>query len=295
MDVRQLAYFLAIVDNGGFNRAARHLHLAQPSLSQAIGGLERHLGVLLFHRIGRRAVLTDAGRALIEPARQVLRDIDTAQATIASLKGLGSGVVDVVSMPSPSLEPLSTIIDRFSQRHPQVSVRVRAEPTPGPVMDAVRTGVAELGLLGAPHPVEAAGIRTHVLEAQRFVLILRPDPPITAKDHATAADLAGVSLIVGQQGTGQRQVVDEIVAQGVDVHIAVEAEHREAILPLVLKGVGAAVMTEAWAPLARTAGLRVLPLEPPSLLHICLVHRCARLTPAAEAFLDVAKTGSHPH
>ncbi len=243
MDVRQLVYFLAIVDHGGFNRAAQHLHLAQPSLSQAIAGLERHLGVLLFHRIGRGAVLTDAGRALIEPARQVLRDVDAAQATIASLKGLGSGAVDVVSMPSPSLEPLSTIIERFQQRHPQVSVRVRAESTPGSVMDAVRIGVAELGLLGAPRPIKADGFRTHVLEAQPFILILRPDHPVAAKDCATPADLAGVRLIVGQRGTGQRQLVDEIVAQGFEVSIAVETEHREAMLPLVLKGVGGAVMT----------------------------------------------------
>lgn len=288
MEVRQLAYFLAIVDQGGFNRAAKHLNLAQPSLSQAISGLERHLGVLLFHRTGRRAVLTDAGRALIEPARQVLRDVDSAQATIASLKGLGAGVVDIVSMPSPSLEPLSTIVGRFKERHPRVLVRVRAAPTPGTVLDAVRIGVAELGLVGAPEPIKADGIQAHVLEAQRFVVVVRRDHPIAEKQYVTPADLEGLDLIVGQRGTRQRQLVDEVMADGVDAHIAVEAEHREAILPLVLKGVGGAVMTEAWTALADAAELRVLPLEPPSHLHICLLHRSARLTPAAGAFVDVA-------
>ena len=63
MDARQLEYFLAIVDHDGFGRAAQHLHIAQPSLSQAIANLERELGIQLFHRIGRGVVLSTGGRA----------------------------------------------------------------------------------------------------------------------------------------------------------------------------------------------------------------------------------------
>jgi Bacterial regulatory helix-turn-helix protein, lysR family len=74
VDVRQLTYFLAVVETMNFGRAAEQLHIAQPSLSQAIGTLERELGVPLFHRVGRGIVLSDAGAQLIEPARQVVRD-----------------------------------------------------------------------------------------------------------------------------------------------------------------------------------------------------------------------------
>src|SRR5690349_4161043 len=110
MDARQLEYFLAIVDHDGFVRAAQHLHVAQPSLSQAIARLERELGVTLFHRIGRGVVLSDAGAELVEPARQVLRDLRTARATMDSVKGLQRGTVELVAMPSPAIEPLSTLI-----------------------------------------------------------------------------------------------------------------------------------------------------------------------------------------
>ena len=67
MDVRQLTYFLAVVETMNFGRAAELLHIAQPSLSQAIGTLERELGVPLFHRVGRGIVLSDAGAQLIDP------------------------------------------------------------------------------------------------------------------------------------------------------------------------------------------------------------------------------------
>lgn len=108
MDTRRLAYFLAVVDHDGFGRAARALHIAQPSLSQAIAGLERELGVPLFHRVGRGVVVSDAGQALIEPARQVLRDLHTARATMDSITGLRRGRVALVTMPSPGIEPLTT-------------------------------------------------------------------------------------------------------------------------------------------------------------------------------------------
>jgi DNA-binding transcriptional LysR family regulator len=85
VDARQLEYFLAIVDHDVFGRAAQQLHVSQPSLSQAVAALERDLGVLLFHRINRGVVISAAGSELIEPARQVLRDLRTTRATMDSL------------------------------------------------------------------------------------------------------------------------------------------------------------------------------------------------------------------
>ena len=152
MDARQLEYFLAIVDHDGFVRAAEHLHVAQPSLSQAIAKLERELGVALFHRIGRGVILSRAGSELVEPARQVLRDLRTARASMESMKGLQRGSVELVAMPSPGIEPLSTLIRRFTRHYPGIRVEVGAAFTPEEVVDDVRQGRCELGLAGSPGP-----------------------------------------------------------------------------------------------------------------------------------------------
>ncbi len=101
MDARQLSYFLAVVDHGGFSRAAEHLFIAQPSLSQAIASLERELAVPLVHRVGRQVVLSEAGKELVGPARLVLRDLETARASVDAVKGIRSGRLDISSMPSP--------------------------------------------------------------------------------------------------------------------------------------------------------------------------------------------------
>ncbi|MFF0223916.1 LysR family transcriptional regulator [Streptomyces sp. NPDC004629] len=292
MDVRQLEYFLAVVDHGGFNRAASALYLAQPSLSQAIQALERDLGSELFHRIGRKAVLTEAGTALIEPARAAVRSLEMARATVESVHGLRSGRVDIAAMPSQSIEPLTGMIRRFAERHPQVSVAIQAAFTPRDVTETVRTGKAELGLVASPVPLPATDVRPYPVMEQRFVLLTPPDGPFPPGSPVRREQLAGQRLIVGQQGTGMRQYVDDLRAAGVEWTLAVQSEHRIALVPLVLGGVGLAVVTDSWREFAERAGALVLDIEPATTLHIALLSRKTALTPAARAFLADAIQGA---
>lgn len=290
MDARQLEYFLAIVDHDGFGRAAQALHIAQPSLSQAIAGLEREVGVPLFHRVGRRVVLSDAGAELIGPARQVLRDLGTAKATMASMKGLRRGRVEVVTMPSPGIEPLGTLIRAFTERHPGISVDAAAAFTPDEVILQVRQGASELGLAGAPQPLRPPGVDVLALQEQDFVLVGAADAQLPDRDPVPVDSLEGVELIASPPGSLMRQVVDDILAAHADVRIVAEVAHRASILPLVLQGTGLAVLPAAWASLARRSGARVVRLDHPARLHIALLSRPARLTPAAHAFLAQART-----
>ncbi|MFD4632356.1 LysR family transcriptional regulator [Streptomyces sp. NPDC058284] len=292
MDIRQLEYFLAIVDSGGFNRAATTLYVSQPSLSQAVRALERDLGSELFHRIGRRAVLTEAGRALIEPAREAVRSLETARASVASVHELHTGRLDVASMPSQAVEPLTTLIRAFSSRHPGVVVALKAAFTTRDVIEAVRTGTVELGLLASAGPLPEKEVTALSLGQQRFVLLVPAGDPLAGRRSVASEELAGRRLIVGQPGTGMRDYVDSLRKQGIEFSVAAEIEHRVALLPLVLAGVGLAVVTESWRELARQAGASVLDIEPATALQIGLVSRRGLLSPAAVAFLDIART--HP-
>ncbi|MGY1833129.1 LysR family transcriptional regulator [Geodermatophilus sp. SYSU D01180] len=297
MDVRQLTYFLAVVETMNFGRAAEQLYIAQPSLSQAIGTLERELGVPLFHRVGRGIRLSDAGAQLVEPARQVVRDLEAARAAALSVRGLQRGRVELVAMPSPGMEPLSTLIRDFTAAHPAMTVTADAAFTPEEVVQAVRTGRAELGLLGAASPPHPGGLRVLLIEDQPLVLVSPPEdgaPPEhgdrgpmgePAMRTVDRAALAGTRLIVSRQGSLMRGLVDDVLASGVDARIVVEVEHRTSIMPLVLAGVGHAVLPSSWAPLAQRSGALVRRIEPAVLLRIALVSRTSTLTPAAQAFV----------
>ncbi len=289
MDARQLRFFLAVIDYQGFSKAAEQLYIAQPSLSQAIAGLERELGVALFHRVGRGVLPTDAGKELIGPARQVLRDLATAQSAMDAVKGVASGRVEIITMPSPGVEPLSSIMQRFVRLHPDITLSVDGAFVPDEVLHAVRTGANEIGLLGAQTVTQAADLHVLPIEDQPLVLITAPGGAFAGRDSITPADLAGHRLIASQRGSLMRKMVDDVMSSGVSARVVAEVAHRTSILPLVMAGVGDAVLPAGWTGIARLAGAEVFSITPSSYLRVALVYRKAPLTPTAQAFLATAK------
>ena len=290
MDARQLSYFLAVVDEGGFGRAADRLHVAQPSLSQSIATLERELGVKLFHRVGRGAVLSDPGAELVGPARRVLRELASAKDAVRSTRELLQGTVHVSAMPSPGIEPLATVVAAYARRHPAIVVRVDGAFTPEDVVQAVRGGTADVGLLGSPGPVQHAGLVLLPLGEQPLVLVSPPGDDLPDVPAVRLGDLPGLRLVVSPRGTLMRRLVDDALAEEAVAHVVAEVAHRTSILALVLAGVGHAVLPSAWTRSAGASGARVRRLEPPVHLHVGLLHRVGPLSPAAAAFVAAARS-----
>lgn len=288
MDNRQLRYFLAIVDAGGVHRAAEALFVAQPSVSQALRGLEADLGTELFYRTGRRLVLTPAGETLVPAAREALHQFDLARAAVDAVDGLRTGKLVMCAMPSQAVYPLARLIGGFLREYPNVRVVTKAAGTVDDVAHAVREGHAELGLLARPHAVPSPiGLQIHAVTEHRYVCISHPHHSLSAAGDrpVDVADLLGARLIVGQVGTAMRRTAEAVLAAAEGSSIAVEIEHREALLPLVLENVGVAIVAESWRGLAESAGLIVRELNTEESLVVELVHRRARLSPAAAAFL----------
>jgi DNA-binding transcriptional LysR family regulator len=287
MEVRQLRFFLAVVDHGGFSKAAEYLLIAQPSLSQAISGFERELGMPLFHRVGRGVVLSRAGEALVGPARAIVRDVNEAVAVMDGLKGLRGGRVDLITMPSPGMEPLTTILSVFARAHPDVTVNAEAGFTPEEILANIRSGNCEIGILGSAQPTRAADLDVVHLESQALVLISGPGDDEPEGPTVRREQLSGCRLIVSQRGSLMRALVDEVLAEGIDVTIAAEIAHRTSILPMVLNGIGKAVMPSAWTQTARRAGARVQRIVPECYLHVAAVSRRDHLTtPAANLMAE---------
>jgi DNA-binding transcriptional LysR family regulator len=289
MDVRQLRQFLAVVDHGTVHRAAEHLFVAQPSVTQTIRRLESDLGTKLFIRRGRGLVLSPSGAALVGPAREVVRAIDVARETVAAVDGLRGGRLRIASMPSQVVSPLTGLVASFVERYPGVQVAVSSAPRPGDVREALRRGAAEVGVVATAGPTDLSDLDRLPLETQPFVLVAREDADLPAgHDVLAMSDLRGLPLVVGQPGTGMRRVADAILA-ATDCRIVVEIEHREGLLPLVLSGVGAAVVADSWRPLADAVGLQVRRLAVEDELDVALVWQRHRLSPAAAAFVAVAE------
>src|ERR1700679_557514 len=200
MDERRLRYFLAVVEDGGVTRAARRLHVAQPSLSQALHTLEREVGAELFHRVGRGLRITAAGEALVGPARQALRTFDAARAAVGEVGELVSGTLQVAALATLAVDPLSPLIGGFRREHPGVVVRGREHESAAAVSRLVRAGECERGLAHLPLPQE--DLRTVELGEQELLFVL---PPQSRAGGALApAALREVPLVVSPPGTSTR-------------------------------------------------------------------------------------------
>lgn len=289
MDLRQLGYVVAVVDHGGFTRAARAMNVAQPSLSQAVRALEAELGVELFHRTSRSVRLTAAGEALVEPARQALRDAATARAAVAEVAGVEAGHLDLVSIPTLAVHPAAAIIGRFRRAHPGVTVRIVEPEDADAVAERVRNGSSEIGL--AELPVSGDGLVSHSLGEQEFVALI----PTTLADQlpgtarVTLRALARQPMITTPPGTSSRRQLDEsLIAANLRVSVAVETDHREAIAPLVTAGAGVAIVPLDVASSVVAAKVEIRRITPRIVRQIGLIHRDGPLSPAARSFLAIA-------
>lgn len=287
MELRQVRYALAVIDHGGFTRAAAALYVSQPSLSQGVANLESELGTPLFHRVGRRVVLTAAGAAFVEPARQLLRDARTVQEAVGDVAGLQAGRLDLVALPTLAVEPAARLVAAFRRAHPQVAVRL-VEPEDAHALAAmVRDGRAELGFTEL---VPGGDLPTLELGSQEILAVCPPGTALAQAGTLPVARLAALDLIATPAGTSTRRLVDAALASAqVHTRVAVETDQREALLPLVLAGAGTTFLPGPLAAEAARRGAVIAPLDPPLWRQIGIVRRDAALSPAAAAFLALAR------
>lgn len=284
--MRRLELFVAVVDHSGFSAAAREIHVAQPSISLAVGELERELGVQLVVRSRGGVVATPAGEALLGPARRALREVARGREAVAAVTGVVAGHLDVATLPTLAADPLAAMVGRFRRAHPGVTVRISAPSAPVELVEAVRGGAAELGI------TEAGPINEGLVEVQvssQELLVVMPAGERDQQGRLALADLAGVPLVLTAPGTSLRNHVEEGLAQvGVVPQPAVETAQRDALIPLVLAGAGATLLPAALATSAAALGAVVRATEPALSRTVALVHRAEAVSPAGARFLELA-------
>ncbi len=249
--------------------------------------LEAELGVALFARSGRQVRLTPAGTALLEPARQVLRDLETGEAAVGAVAGLKAGSVTLASLPTLAADPVAPLVGAFRRRYPGVRIDLAAPEDTSELFDLVVAGTCELGVTDA-HDIPGA-LQSHSLGRQSLVLIL---PPGSDHEEGAPLDLSfleDMPFVVAPPGTSTFRLLQEgFAAVQRTPAVAVVTAQRDAILPLVIAGAGAALVPESVARTASGLGAITARPEPPIERALALVHRAGPLSPAAARFAEIA-------
>jgi DNA-binding transcriptional LysR family regulator len=294
MERSRLKYFLAVVDHKGVGGAASALHLAQPTISQAVVALEAELGVALFHRFGRGMTLTAAGDALIGPARLVLRDLAFASQSVQDPDGPLTGTLDIIAVGSAAIDPLARLIAQFRGAHPDVRVRVGDLREESAVPTLLRDGHCELVLCHLP--VASTSLETVVLGLHEFFMVFPPNTEVDPRDPLPLSSLPDMPWIVVPRGTSQRDEVERALhAAGTRTSVSALVQHRDAILPLVREGVGTTILERSIAEKALDWGAVIRRVEPPVYRTFGLCFDRGGLTALGSEFIRMARLEASTH
>jgi LysR family nitrogen assimilation transcriptional regulator len=242
MELRQLQYFLAIVEAGTLSRAAISLAISQPVLSRQIKALEDEMGSPLLHRTGRGVVPSEAGRVLEQHARKVLDEVGAATVEI---KALGDAPHErvVLGMP-PSLAAVLTtpLVQQFRGELPEATLGI-VEGFSGHMLEWLMSGIVDVAVL-----YNAPRLRTlstdPLVTDEIFLLGPASDPARVGRGPVPATRLAELPMILPTRPHGLRVMLDEVLAKaGLAAHAQLEINAMPSTLSLVEAGIGYTVLS----------------------------------------------------
>ena len=241
MEIRQLKAFLAISEAKTFTAGARRVNVTQAAISMQIRQLEDEVGLPLFTRTPRRVIMTEAGEYLLDRARKILREHDTALAEIAELGGVEHGRLRIGSASAEfATQQLPGILQGLRKKFPNSEIAVSAG-TSLTLVEKIMHGEIDIAFVSLP--VENSSITTDLLFSDEIVAIAHPTHLMANEKYISAAALAGEKLILGERGGNTRRMIDDFFnAANVRPNIIMELSRQETINQMVeaSHGVGTA-------------------------------------------------------
>ncbi|MEW6678085.1 MAG: LysR family transcriptional regulator [Pseudomonadota bacterium] len=288
--LRQLQVFEAVARHRSFSRAAEELHLSQPGVSMQVKQLGDMAGLPLVEQIGKKIFLTEAGQLVYQCCQSVAQQIGGLEERLAQMKGLGSGELKISAV-STTKYFAPRLLAAFSQRHPQLSVRLDVGNREK-LLAALAENDVDLVIMGKPP--EGLDLEAHAFMDNPLVIIAPPDHPLARKRKLPAVKLEGEIFIMREPGSGTRAATERFFAE----HHAVltpgmEMNSNIAIQQAVEAGLGLGLVSRHTLGTELKLGrLVVLDVEDtPIIRHWYIVHRPGkRFSSAALSFIDFIRS-----
>lgn len=277
MDLKQLEYFVHVADACSFSKAAQILSVAQPALSRQIRTLEVELRQALFLRNGRGVTLTTAGTRLLAHARGILQQIQSAKADLDESRTAPVGRVAVGLPPTVGRALSGALVAEFRARFPRADISI-VEGLTVHILEWLTLGRVDVGLVYNPPPSPAVELRPLV---EQPLCLIEPAPEKRVQRRETSIELqrlAEFPLIIPSRPHTIRMLVESrLAALGLKPRIALEVDGVRAILDLVQRGHGYAVLARsALNEAGDSAKLVARPIIRPALRSVMVIATSAQ-------------------
>ncbi|CAL74227.1 putative transcriptional regulatory protein, LysR family [Bradyrhizobium sp. ORS 278] len=287
MTLEQLRIFVAVATREHVTQAARELNLTQSATSAAVAALEARYQTRLFDRVGRRIVLTAAGKAFLVEAKAVLARTAAAETVLDDLAGLKRGQLALAASQTIAGYWLPAFIHRFNAAHPAIRLQLSIGNTEQ-VADRVREGAADLGFVEGD--IDDPLLAAQPVAEDEMVLVGPADHPLCRGASVSAANLKAARWVLREQGSGTRAVLEAALGRfGLrtgELDVAFELPSNEAVRSAVEAGAGITVLSRLVVMRGVKAGLlAVANLELAKRPFYSLRHKEHHQTQAVREFL----------
>lgn len=241
MDMRQLRYFVQIVESGSLAKASRQLFIAQPALSQQMARLEDEVGKPLLVRSSKGVTPTENGSALYDHAKFMLRQLDQAVAVARQDTAALSGRVTLGLAPTTNSQLGLPLIRHLRQKLPGVMVNV-VEGLSGHLEHMTRVGQLDLAILFGQKAAAELSVEP-LLEEDLFVILPAAStlvPP--GRTSLTLAEAAALPLILPSPGHGlRRRIAMEFDRANVVIDAVAEIDSLPLLMHCLADGMGVTI------------------------------------------------------
>ena len=294
VSVHQLRLLTAVIERGGFSRAAEALGLSQPGISHQLKALSLSIGTPVLEVIGRRVQPTQAGELLYQGAKRILAEFEAAGTALDELRGLQRGKLRVAGDTTVAIYVLPDLLGAFRHAHPSIEVQLGVDNRQG-LYGRLVAGEVDFVVSGRLWEDPSIPLVVRPFLANELIAIASPRHALAGRDRVTLADLAAEPFIVREPGSGTRETAEEAIrTAGLSIRPVMELASNGAIKRAVARDLGVSILSRYAADLELQLGHLVeLPVEGfPLRRQWHLVYaRDKRLGPVDEAFLRFVDDG----
>ena len=284
MELRVLNYFLTIAREENFTRAARQLHVTQPTLSRQIADLEQELGVKLFVRSNHNIILTEDGMILKRRAQEILSLADKTKRDFLQKDEALSGTISIGSGEFRSTEYLAKIIAGFRRKYPNVTYEIYSGNANN-IRDYIERGHLDIGLMSEPIDMRKYNFVNMPIKEQ-WGLFAPVDSPLSEKESISPEDLKGMSIVTATGDFNQSRIGEWLGDCREQVEIAATANHHYNEAVLVKENIGVMLSINLNC---TYENLRFIPLRPALEVSTALAWKKEQIFSATtSAFIDFA-------
>jgi DNA-binding transcriptional LysR family regulator len=288
MEIRQVDYFLTIVETGSFSAAAVEQNISQSSLSKRIIALEEELGVILFDRSTRKVTLTDAGLAFLDHAR----NLDTVYQTMLNDLNFfksDAKTLSVATIPVLTQYGITTRIASFRDQNPDIKLSIH-ELDGLNILPALAKRRFDLAFVRHNY-IDPVMYNCLEVCKDKLLVVVSKKHRHAGKKSLAIRDLKGDNFIVFDNVTMLHKLVrDECHKAGFEPTVFYSSHRKVSVIGLVEANIGIALIPEKVYEYHKNPEVTAIPLQEEITSNIMLVHLTDRnLPPAARQFLDFMK------